>query len=248
MIMKTIKALASIFIILSIITTNTLPAFGAFDSDMNDNNITFATIVFDGKTMTVPTIAQRNNENVLTTESTIGQTSIQDDSVTYFLPITEEALAYNEALVNGIVGPGTSTETFTEKGYMSITSYIRYTISGGTMNGKYVNDLFCLIDNVAITKDRGPGTIGSPITGIGHPNIRVVCVGGRPEGGNYYGQDVTFEQVPWSINGEDTPSSWRPVVRGAYSDQFRAFATFSVLLFDANVQAYTLEFTHSLAK
>ena len=174
------------------------------------------------------------------------------ETAQYFLPVTEEGKEYNNSYIDSIMQnsrySGVSSDSYPDpKNYLLITTYVRYTISGGYFDNTWIGDYLILIDNVAITKYPDNILQGGMMVGASNPTARIVCRGYTPEAGGAGMSQETTCQVGWGTQGVNTPSSWTPVIRGEYSDGYRGFAEFDfILIFDTEV--VECSFTHTLAK
>lgn len=213
--------------------------------------VVFQTVMIGEESVIVPCVVKTTSQGIVARGGT--ETVVEDD-ITYYLPVTDEAKEYNARFVSSSRSSGVATDTFPDpKNYMIATSSIRYTISGGYISGKYCDDLYIQIDNVALTRNKDPesSTGGGILWGIGNPTAdRIVCVGAtsadeyNPGTMNQVAYNVP---MTWSSSGVNTPSSWKNVVRGKYSDYYRGLVEYSYTLV-YNTGSVDCEISHTLAK
>ncbi|WP_297200747.1 hypothetical protein [uncultured Flavonifractor sp.] len=225
------------------------PAFALENDQKTQEKFAFDTVIIDNETITVPTIT-RSVKKPIATRS--GSLTCYKDSVTYYLPVTEEAQAYNEELVRN---SGELTQTkpeFDPQGYMIATSHITYVISEGTIDGQSASDLYILITNVALTKDKDPESIvhGGYLLGISNPvATKIICTGARPTDDfipGTFDQEVYNVTMNWSETGISTPSSWVPVISDKYSDMFDGYASYSYSLIYDKIGTVSCTISHEI--
>lgn len=209
----------------------------------------FEEVKIGSESFLVPVVVSTEKQVVATRS---GAKSECTEIAQYYLPVTEEGKEYNNSFVSSAMrnprSSGVSSDSYPDpKNYLQITTYIRYTISGGYFDSTWISDYMVLIDNVAITKYPDNILDGGMMVGASNPTVRIVCRGYTLEpGGAGMDQDTTC-QAGWGTQGVNTPSSWVPVIRGEYSDGYIGFAAFDfTLIYDTEV--VECSFTHTLAK
>lgn len=206
--------------------------------------LSFSQITMGDRNVVVPVVSKE----ISTFSTDSGRATKQ---LTFYLPVTEEGFEYNEQFVKKARNfSGETTDTNIDpKMYMGVTTYIRYTISGAVSDNVWVDDFMVLIDNVAITKDKSPDS--NYLIGISSPSAYVECSGYDVVGGSTTTGQATNLSLNWGTAGVDTPSNWRPVVRGAYSNGCWAHAIFScnlVYKVGGGVEEVACRFQHILNK
>lgn len=243
-------ALAVLFVYAMAITGRAEPALDAPNGQMS-----FTEIDLGGKEITIPVFSE---VITATSNARTGEQQEAGELITLYLPVTDEGLAYNEEYLQTVKkqsrASGTATDSYPDpNNYMVVTSYIRYTISGATCDGEWVDDFKALITNVAITKDKSAESLGNGgyLIGISNPSAYVVCTGFDTVGSSESYNQTTTLSLAWSSSGMNTPSSWVPVVRYEYSDYCVTYARYSFSLtynMDDGLETIPCTFTHTLSK
>lgn len=225
------------------------PAFALENNQGNQEKFSFGTVIINNETITVPTIT-RSVKKPIATRS--GSLTYYKDSMTYYLPVTKEAQAYNEELIRN---SGELTQTkpeFDPQGYMIATSHITYVLSEGAIDGQSANDLYILITNVALTRDKDPESIlhGGYLLGISNPvATKIICTGARPASDfipGTFDQEVYDVDMNWSEKGISTPSNWVPVISDKYSDMFDGYASYSYSLIYDKIGTVSCTLSHEI--
>lgn len=186
-----------------------------------DRELSFTTITMGDDAMVIPVIVETSKQQMRYTRSGgIYQDAAQ--AATYYIPVTEEGMAYNEAYIQAAQSAQLegSIENFDPKHYYKIKSTICYTLYN-SLDGAEPDSLVGM-DMVSITRSQDPVGLDWDILGIKISSISIGQNGLTDRGhgiisGNgtwVYNQIKTYENISW---GTDTvsvsvPSNWYPVM------------------------------------
>lgn len=232
--------LATALCLCSILPTQAA-ALGQETSTSND--VTFETVVLDGKAITVPVILEETNIETYA----VNGAEMGTQQATYYIPVTEEGQAYNEMYVANSNTSGVSTDSRPDPNkYFTITTYIRYTMYSTDV----APDAYVSIDNVAITRTQEPTAIEWDILGVGTPKVQVSQRGVSEGGGigSYLAQVTDYMTIQWGLSGVNTPSNWVPVLCNSYSNVCITNAVFRFDITYSTIGKVSCEFVHTLSK
>jgi len=244
--MKTRKSIIWLLCAACVLFTSTVPAFAVSNNSVNldDSNseLTLETIQGRDGPMTIPVVVVTIPLQTYTTYA-LDDSCEYEQEVTYFVPATEDAVDYNETLVQQlrISGPGTVIESSLDKNqYITITTTIKYTIFPDSKNN--VSDYMISMNSVAIDRDKDPEGYDGYLLGIGTPSVRIVQRGYSEYEPYYCEQEIT-KSVNWGPKGVSIPSDWRPILTTSYSGVYNCFADFRVTFIyrDEKNGAYSVE-------
>lgn len=201
------------------------PASVASDSDYNADDISgtliLDTIKIGDEEFTVPTIVHdmygATNSIPFNENSNIQQ----EQAITYFVPVTDEAKENNEYLASLLASrPTTDTFPFLD-GYLVITTSIYYSYHASA-NGA-TPDFNVSIDAIKIERNRDPDS--DKLLGIsGNPTAEVYLKGAQEHGGVLQQSEEYSLRWGTSLN---ISSDFDPVVSGTYSSYFNCLVRFS---------------------
>lgn len=220
----------------------------------SDRELSFATITLGDETMIIPVIVETSKQQMRITRSGgTYQDAVQ--TATYYIPATEEGIAYNNNYVQAARFTGTSTDQEPDpKHYFTMTSTISFTLYD-SLDGKNKDSLLGL-NKASITRSQEPIGIGWDILGVSTLTIDVVQVGMTDRGhgtitgnGTYTSNQVkTYQNVSWGNTGVNVPSDWYPVmIRNYGTTGYDCSARYTMLFYysDGNKECV---FTHHVVK
>lgn len=217
-----------------------------------DRELSFTTITMGDDAMVIPVIVETSKQQMRYTRSGgIYQDAAQ--AVTYYIPVTEEGIAYNNNYVQATRFTGTTADQEPDpKNYLTMTSTISFTLYD-SLDGKNKSSLLGL-NNASITWSREPTGLGwegvSPLT------IDVVQVGMTDRGhgtitgnGTYtYNQVKTYQNVPWRSASVNVPSDWYPVMIRNYGTTGYDCSVMYTMMFHYSNGNEKCEFKHRVVK
>jgi hypothetical protein len=229
--MKMKKGLRVIsFLIFSVIISNIFirPTYAALTEE---NSLSTINVILDGTTIEVPIVEgpitkiEPSSKNV--DIANYSGKELYHKDATLYIPVTEDALNYNEEIVNNIKARLVTTDQGLDpRGYLKVTSTINYT--SDYYNGNKRIDM----TSFSITKNRGPDTYN--LIGIGNPDATAYQLGfhgpaGYPE---VMDQKKSYRQFSWGST-QVIPSSWLPVTTDVYASYLKG------VQYNANLIYYT---------
>ena len=214
-------------------------------SEVVDGELTIETITIGNEIIEIPVVTT-TEKSTYSTYSGQSLTAVEESS-TFYIPITEEGLKYNEDYIESIKALGTSLSTSDQfldpKKYYKLTSTINYSIYDSA-DGKE-KDWLIGIDSISISHSQDPVGMDWDIYDIDDPRAVIyqngLCEGHDKDEENpdkkdhWKGGQVTQEQpvtFRWGASVY-TPSDWCPIIRGS-----------APYVYTCGVQ-YTLRFRYS---
>lgn len=219
-----------------------------------DRELSFATITMGDEAMVIPVIVETSKQQMRVTRSGgTYQDAVQ--TATYYIPATEEGIAYNNNYVQAARFTVEATDQELDpKHYITMTSTIRFTMYD-SLDGTAKDSLLGL-DNVSITRTKDPIGLDWDILGVGNPTIEIKQVGMTDRGhgiimgdGTWTGDQIkTYQNVSWGSPGVNVPSDWYPVmVRNYGTTGYFCNATYTIM-FQYSDGNQPCEFTHWVVK
>lgn len=215
------KRFCSVFLALAMfwsLCCSSLAFASAPAANTPDRELSFTTITMGDDAMVIPVIVETSKQQMRVARSGgTYQDAVQ--AATYYIPATEEGIAYN----NNYVQTARFTDTATypspdPKHYITMTSHINFSLYD-SLDGT-VKDSLLGINRVWLTRSQDPPGLDWDILGVKNPTIEVTQIGLTDRGHGVIGgngtltsdQTKTYQNVSWGEPGVSVPSDWLPVM------------------------------------
>lgn len=204
----------------------------AFADESGSGELFLSEVRINGDTVQVVAVSEQEESETPKTRGSEANTVV-DKSVVFYIPITEEGFEENDEFIeeyNDTLGYDEITHKFHPSDFLAVRTILEYEISGGVIDGEWLDDLKILIRTVKAEAEIDSG-------GLGELYTEVVCSGAQPApvqpGEGLVSQETTIYDMKWGFR-YFTPINWVPVVRYYYSNLFVGYARFNFWYQDNN--------------